>query len=88
MRIGIDLGGTKVEGVVLGKDGCIEFQRRVPTPSSSYDEIIETIVELVSHLERDVGASCSVGIGMPGIISPHSGLVKKLKYDSTQWRAL
>ena len=76
MRIGIDLGGTKVEGVVLGKDGCIEFQRRVPTPSSSYDEIIETIVELVSHLERDVGASRSVGIGMPGIISPHSGLVK------------
>jgi len=88
MRIGIDLGGTKVEGVVLGKDGCIKFQRRVPTPSSSYDEIIETIVELVSHLERDVGASCSVGIGMPGIISPHSGLVKKLKYDSTQWKAL
>jgi len=74
MRIGIELGGTKVEGVVLEKDRCIEFQRRVPTPSSSYDEIIETIVELVSHLERDVGASRSVG--MPGIISPHSGLVK------------
>ncbi len=76
MRIGIDLGGTKIEGVVLDGAGAIVVRKRVPTPKGDYRGTVAAIVELIHHLEREVGGQPSVGIGMPGIISPVTGRVK------------
>jgi fructokinase len=76
MRIGIDLGGTKIEGIVLGNDGTERARLRVPTPRGSYAATIEAVVGVVHELETRVGARCRVGIGHPGTISPATGLVK------------
>jgi len=76
MRIGIDLGGTKIEAVVLNDGGDIAFRERRATPRGQYDGTIDAIASLVEEAERSVGARCSVGIGMPGAISPATGVVK------------
>ncbi len=76
MRIGIDLGGTKIEGVALDETGEISARRRVSTPQGDYDGTVRAIAEVVRHLEGELGSRGSVGLGMPGIISPASGLVK------------
>ncbi|HEY8549845.1 MAG TPA: ROK family protein, partial [Vicinamibacterales bacterium] len=75
-RIGIDLGGTKIEGIVIDAVGTALARERVPTPRGSYDGTLHAIAELVATLERRVGGRCSVGIGMPGAVSPASGLIK------------
>jgi fructokinase len=75
-RIGIDLGGTKIEAIALAADGSIPFRLRAPTPRHDYDATLEAIARLVEQLEARVGAGASVGIGMPGAISPVTGLVK------------
>jgi fructokinase len=74
-RIGIDLGGTKIEVIALDENGREQFRRRVPSPRGDYDGTIEAIAGLVSEAETAVGPA-SVGIGMPGAISPATGLVK------------
>jgi fructokinase len=76
MRIGIDLGGTKIEGVALGRDGAIVARKRVPTPQGDYRGTIDAIVDLIRYLDKETGEQPSVGIGMPGIISPVTGRVK------------
>ena len=76
MRIGVDLGGTKIEGVVLDAHGQIAARHRVATPRDDYGATVEAIAGIVDRLERDAGVRCSVGIGMPGAISPATGLVK------------
>ena len=76
MRIGIDLGGTKIETVVLQDDGAIAFRERRPTPRGDYDGTIEAIASMVHAAEAHANAPCSVGIGMPGAVSPATGLVK------------
>jgi fructokinase len=76
LRIGIDLGGTKIEGVALDKSGVVAARLRVPTPQGDYRGTVRAIVDLVLRLERETGARGSVGLGMPGIISSASGLVK------------
>jgi fructokinase len=76
MRIGLDLGGTKIEGVALDERGHELARRRVPTPRGEYDGTVRAIVDLVAWLELQVGARGSVGLGMPGTISPATGLVK------------
>ena len=76
MRIGIDLGGTKIEVIALGDDGVELFRRRVDTPRGSYDGTIAAIVDLVHAAEGAVGGRGSVGVGIPGTISPATGLVK------------
>ena len=76
MRIGIDLGGTKIEGVALDREGTIMSRRRVPTPQGDYDGTVHAIVDVVRQLESELGAHGSVGVGMPGIVSPATGLVK------------
>jgi fructokinase len=75
-RIGIDLGGTKIEAAVLGDDGAVRARRRVPTPRDDYPATLRSIAALVEDLEREVGSSAVVGVGMPGTISPATGLVK------------
>jgi fructokinase len=76
MRIGIDLGGTKIEAVALGQEGEILFRQRVPTPRGNYDGILRAIAGLVDLMEQRLGQQGSVGIGMPGAISPATGLAK------------
>ncbi|UUX50929.1 ROK family protein [Nisaea acidiphila] len=75
-RIGIDLGGTKTEAIVLSSVGEVLVQERVPTLKGSYEATIETIRALVSGAEAKVGQRCSVGIGIPGTVSRDTGLVK------------
>ena len=74
MRIGIDLGGTKIEGIALANDGAIAARIRVATPRS-YDASVNAIAELVAKIESNLGTKCSVGIGIPGAITP-AGVVK------------
>ncbi|MAB13683.1 ROK family protein [Parvibaculum sp.] len=76
MRIGIDLGGTKIEGIVLDAGGEVRARRRIPSPRGDYGDTLSAICGIVDHLETECGATCSIGIGMPGAISPASGLVK------------
>ena len=76
LRIGIDLGGTKIEAVGLGADGGERFRRRVDTPRGSYDGTLQAIARLVQAAEHETGEHGTVGIGMPGAVSPATGLVK------------
>jgi fructokinase len=76
MRIGIDLGGTKIEGIVLDSSGVERARERIDTPSGPYEDTIAAIQALVDRLERGVGRRCSVGVAMPGAISPATGLIK------------
>src|SRR5260221_13442872 len=76
MRIGVDLGGTKIEGVVLDARGTMRARRRVPTPRDDYSATLEAIASLVGELEREAGERGTVGIGMPGALSPATGVVK------------
>ncbi|MCA9651086.1 MAG: ROK family protein [Myxococcales bacterium] len=75
MRIGIDLGGTKTEIVVLDA-GAEVLRRRVPTPRDDYAAIVSTVVELVRSAEAELGATATVGIGTPGAVSPATGRIK------------
>jgi fructokinase len=75
VRIGIDLGGTKIEVIALDASGHECFRHRVATPRGDYAGTIDAVAGLVASAEAVVGRS-SVGIGMPGVVSPASGLVK------------
>jgi fructokinase len=76
MRIGIDLGGTKIEAIALDQAGRERGRRRVPTPRDRYAATLAAITTLVEGLEREGGEPARVGIGMPGALSPATGLVK------------
>ena len=75
-RIGIDLGGTKIEGIVLERGGDIAVRRRVPTPAG-YAAKIDAIARITAELEAVYGRTgLSVGIGHPGSLNPRTGLVR------------
>jgi fructokinase len=76
MRLGIDLGGTKIEGIALADDGRELDRRRIAAPRGSYDDTIGAIVALVGAIEAAAGERGSIGIGIPGAISPATGLIK------------
>ncbi len=77
MRIGIDLGGTKIEGVVLDRNSTELLRKRIETRQvEGYQAILHKIAELVLLLENEVGKPCSVGIGTPGAISAVTGKMK------------
>lgn len=76
MRIGVDLGGTKIEAVALDQQGDIAVRHRVPTPQDDYAATLTAIVGLVARIEAAVGANCTVGVGTPGALSPATGLMK------------
>ena len=75
-RIGIDLGGTKIEAAALDQGGAVRLRRRTPTPAGDYAGTIAAIAGLVAGIEREIGARGSVGIGIPGTIVAATGLVK------------
>jgi fructokinase len=75
VRIGVDLGGTKIEIIALDDDGRGRFRQRAPSPRGDYRGTIDLVAALVAEAERVAGRA-TVGVGMPGAISPASGLVK------------
>jgi len=76
MRIGIDLGGTKIEGITIDADGAVRLRRRVPSPRDNYQHTLTAVVDLVRAIEREAGERGTVGVGIPGTISSATGLVK------------
>jgi fructokinase len=88
MRIGIDLGGTKIEGIVLDADGTIRERLRVATPQGAYEESVAAIAGIVTDLETRAGRKCSVGIAHPGAISPATGLIKNANSTRLNGRPL
>lgn len=76
MRIGIDFGGTKIEAIALDSDGTELRRKRISTPRQDYDGCVRSVTELVTELEADLEQRGSVGIGIPGCISPATGLIK------------
>ncbi|MCV0428968.1 MAG: ROK family protein [Roseibium sp.] len=76
MRLGIDWGGTKMEIIALDDAGNSLFRKRVPTPRNDYDGCVTAVAELVRIAEADTGLTGTLGIGIPGSISPQTGLVK------------
>jgi len=76
MRIGIDLGGTKTEGIVMDNANQILIRARRPTPSHDYEAVLNTVRDLVVSLEQQAGERCRVGIGLPGALSTRSGNLK------------
>ena len=77
MRIGVDLGGTKTETVVMDERSRLIVRERVMTPQDDYRATLETIAVLVRRLEAAVGCqNLPVGVGHPGAISPSTGLLK------------
>jgi fructokinase len=75
LRLGVDLGGTKIEAAALDHDGRQLLRKRVPTPHAGYDIALQTLAEFILGMEREAGERCSVGVGMPGTIAPRSGRV-------------
>ena len=76
MRIGIDLGGTKIEGIALADDGMEIMRKRIDAPQGDYQKTLHAILNLVLNIEAETQLNGSVGIGIPGMISPKTGLVK------------
>ena len=76
MRIGIDLGGTKIESILLDGAGKELARKRVKTPNESYSKTINKIVSLVKEMETIAESACSVGVATPGALSLESGLIK------------
>ncbi len=76
LRIGVDVGGTKIEAAGLNPDGLIRDRRRIPTPTGSYTGTVQAIVNLVREIERELGEEGTVGVGIPGVVSADTGLVK------------
>lgn len=76
MRIGVDLGGTKIEAILLDADGTERARRRVATPQGERGAIVDAVAQLVTSLESEHGVRCSVGVGTPGSLSPKTGLLR------------
>lgn len=76
MRLGIDLGGTKIEIAALADDGSELLRRRITTPQGDYPAILQAIADLVAHSESELGRRGSVGIGIPGAESLVDGRIK------------
>jgi fructokinase len=76
VRIGVDLGGTKIEIIVLDDDGAPVLRRRVPTPVGDYSATVRAVAELVRSAQSQFGASATVGVATPGALSPQTGLLR------------
>jgi len=76
LRIGIDLGGSKIEGIALADDGGVGARLRIAAPQGDYGAIVAAIVGLIGKLEAMAGQPGNVGVGIPGTLSPASGRVK------------
>jgi fructokinase len=75
MQIGIDLGGSKIEAIAMGAETVLADRRRIATPRD-YEGTLDAITGLVAELERETGRTGSVGVGIPGVVTRSTGLVK------------
>ncbi len=75
VRIGVDFGGTKIEAAALDDDGEFLARQRVPNPGS-YDAALHCVRELIARIEAELGRALSIGIGVPGSISPRTGVMR------------
>ena len=76
MRIGIDLGGTKIEGIALSESGEQLFRHRIATPQGDYQGTLQSILDLIYLIEAGIGGKGSIGICTPGSLSPATGLLR------------
>ena len=76
MRLGVDVGGSKVEVALLDREGRVARRQRAATPHGSYEEALHALSATILAVERDAGEQCTVGVGIPGALSPRSGLVQ------------
>jgi fructokinase len=76
MRLGVDVGGTKIEVAVLDDGGGERLRRRIATPQREYAVALAALAEHILAAEKEAGERCSVGIGMPGLVDPDTGLVE------------
>ena len=76
IKIGIDLGGTKIEGIALSEAGEELFRHRVATPQGDYQGTLQAIVDLIKQIETTIGSKGSIGICTPGALSPTTGLLR------------
>lgn len=75
-RIGIDLGDTKIEGIVLEEDQSVSQRLRIPTPADSYHDIVIRTCDLIAELQQSLPSPATVGLGTPGSPSPRTGLMR------------
>ncbi len=76
LRIGVDLGGTKIEFIALEPDGTELHRHRIATPRFNYEGTVRAITDGVEEMEKKLGRTASVGVGIPGTVSTRTGLVK------------
>jgi fructokinase len=76
VRIGVDLGGTKIEIIALDDNGATVLRRRVPTPAGDYSATVRAVVELVRSAQSQFGSLATVGAATPGALSPQTGLLR------------
>jgi fructokinase len=78
MKLGLDIGGTKIEAVVLDAAGDICFRKRVATPPG-YDQLLTAIADVVKEADQQTGKRVTVGVGCPGALSPRTGLMQNVE---------
>jgi fructokinase len=76
IRIGVDVGGTKIEALAIAADGAELLRYRVPTPRGDYDATVQAVTDLITRIENELAAKATVGVGIPGTIARETGLVK------------
>ena len=76
IRIGVDIGGSKMEIAAIDESGAELLRRRAPAPRGGYAQVIEAIAQFVLEAERELGAPCTVGIGTPGAVSRATGVLR------------
>ena len=76
MRIGVDLGGTKIEAIALDQGGAVLARLRIPAPRGDYRATLDACVSLITACEAETGRHGSIGIGTPGAISPFTGRMR------------
>ncbi|MGH7092996.1 MAG: ROK family protein, partial [Stellaceae bacterium] len=75
-RIGVDLGGSKIEAALLDGAGAIVLRQRIATPAGDYKGTVAALTGLVAAIEREAGIAATVGVGIPGTVVAGSGLIK------------
>jgi fructokinase len=88
MRLGVDVGGTKIEVAVLDANGGERLRRRIATPQREYATALATLAEHILMAEKEAGERCTVGVGMPGLIDPDTGVVANAYNTPYNGRAL
>ncbi len=76
LKIGIDLGGTKISAIVMSEDNRIQNQIRIPSPQGNYNDTVKALIQVVNDLEQSLSHKAQVGIGLPGSISPKTGMIQ------------